>query len=213
MKLSSSFLLVVLPSVRLCLAGIIGDQGYKALTQDHFYVVRSPHYFWGIRPVDVIQFDPEQKGAIIHRVENDWEDKNKDTLSLTEIYTALCEKEQVEPSDMSWLSFDVDTDAENETIGLIRNGRKMSRGHDVKLFPGDKEWESILLTQSYKTMRQLTKKRVYSITLRNQYEVDYWGKRINSISFSFLPADANSEAEADGEEQGAAIKALFDEER
>ncbi|KAL2884883.1 hypothetical protein HOO65_090178 [Ceratocystis lukuohia] len=220
MKFFTSFLPVAASFFGFSIAGIIEDRGYEVVTKKHLYGIFSPHYQRGLFCVDIIGIDATEKTASIYFMDNESESDHKDKLSLTEIYTALCEKNEMGPNDMNWLIVDVRGDEEtDDAIGRIRSGRNLGPHHEVALVPSDEEWDLILGTQYYQTVQQLTNKEVHSIILRHRYDKNLWGKAFsaNRIGFSFLPVqDVNSEAEAgmpfDDEEQRAAIKALFDEE-
>ncbi|PHH55066.1 hypothetical protein CFIMG_007566RA00001 [Ceratocystis fimbriata CBS 114723] len=231
MRFPMSYLALALPLFSAVQADIFTDHNYDLkVLYDGRYLIFSPEYHEGCEILDLIEFYPEAKIANIRVARNDEEEKHKNKLDLTEIYTTLAETSNLKPDDMRWVVFDVDNDPKtNKMIAKIRNNHRLRPKEEVKIIPTDTEWNTIMGTQYYRKILQIMDKPVQKILLRNQ-DCTSRSSEIqptDRIHFSFLPSkDAAFATELttdglatktwppnDGEEaQEAALKALFAEE-
>ncbi|PHH50572.1 hypothetical protein CFIMG_004553RA [Ceratocystis fimbriata CBS 114723] len=114
------------------------------------------------------------------------------TPSLEEIYSALCEKQGFTSDGMNWPRFDVQTNSEDDKmVGNPCGDRNLRVVDEVRLVPGDKEWDWILRTEHYQKMQQFMNKPVRQVLIRCLHEKSDTGYEsfANSIHFSFLPPE------------------------
>ncbi|KAL2889180.1 hypothetical protein HOO65_030681 [Ceratocystis lukuohia] len=228
--LSLSSWSLVLSLIGLVQGGILEDHGYEVQSWDGtLHVVFSPKYYHNIQFLDVIAFRPESKIATIRVANNEKERHHTNKLSLGQIYTALAGVKKLEPDDMRWVILDVNEDLETDkVIDRIRKGRNLKPKQEVRILPGDEEWDTILGTQYYEKVTQVINKPVQKILLRNQdrRHPKRGVEPMNRVLFSFPALEeggpttgaasddwaTETQSSLDDEEQEAALKALFADE-
>ncbi|KAL1896221.1 hypothetical protein Cpir12675_002929 [Ceratocystis pirilliformis] len=228
--LSLSSWSLVLSLISLVQGDILEDHGYQVQSWNGtLHVVFSPKYYDNIQFLNVIAFRPESKIATIRVANNEKERHHTNKLSLAQIFTALAGVNNLEPDDMRWVILDVNEDLQTDkVIDGIRKSHNLKPKEEVKILPGDEEWDTILGTQYYEKVTQIINKPVQKILLRNQ---DRRHPRrgvepINRILFSFPVLEewgpttgaasdglaTETQSSLDDEEQEAALRALFADE-
>ncbi|KKF94401.1 hypothetical protein CFO_g3242 [Ceratocystis platani] len=175
-------------------------------------------------------FSPKLKISTIYMAWTDEEPDHENKLSLTEIYNALAEKEGMKPDEMRWVTFEVVVgDFETDLlIDSIRQNRTLGSLEEVRILPGDKEWDMVAATQYYTNLLQVINKPVQKMLIRSINSGRPWEKvnYVNRMFFSFGPLEpktpvpgtaaevsaTETKPESDEEEQEAALDALSAEE-
>ncbi|KAL2884898.1 hypothetical protein HOO65_090193 [Ceratocystis lukuohia] len=178
MKFPFCSLPLALSLLGIAQAGILEDCGYEIETDDSTHSVYSHYYDESSRTLTKIDFYPEGTAAAIQIAKNDEELDHYYKLSLPEIFDALCEKENVEPDDITWLIFDVYKDPDtNNLISDIRDNHN-SGLDDVRIPRGGDEWMEILETKYYKQAMDLINRPLRKIFLGHYIQTDILGNKI-----------------------------------
>ncbi|KAL1901217.1 hypothetical protein Cpir12675_000583 [Ceratocystis pirilliformis] len=173
MKLSFYSLPLALSLLGIAQAVILEEYGYEIETEDSTHSVYSYYYGESSRTLTKIGFYPDGKTVAIQIAKNDEESDHEDKLSLSEIFAALCEKEDAKPDDIIWLVFDVYKDPNtNNLIREIRNNHNSGLDDDVRIRPASDEWMAIAKTQYYKQAMDLINRPPQEILLGHYFQED-----------------------------------------
>ncbi|PHH50551.1 hypothetical protein CFIMG_007382RA00001 [Ceratocystis fimbriata CBS 114723] len=213
MKPTISFLSLALSLLSPAQAGIIEDRNYRIATTGNMHAIFSSKQRGPLEFVDLIGFYPEMKAVNIYSALSQEEPDNDDKLSLGEAYVDLAERNNIKADDMAWISFDLKHCLEtDEAVGNIRRHRGLDVDEEVRIFPDDEEWNSILDSKEYLMLLQMTTKPVQEIRLRRHVYANSIRQSLDAerIYFSIASSgdETSSEAKASSDDLATAAHSL-----
>ncbi|KKF92223.1 hypothetical protein CFO_g5423 [Ceratocystis platani] len=172
---------------------VLHDHGYDfSRTRGGNYMIFTGRYNDRLTPVSRIAVDSEYKIASVSALYNHLEANDENKMSLSAIFSELCDLEQTLPKWMNFVVFDnVDVDT-SKLASDYRSFHGLGALDPIEIDNKSDEWESFLGTPYYQSLQELLPEKaadVKKIIVESVKEDEYRVKNPRTITkmyFSFL---------------------------